>query len=242
MRIKIKNSTQWRTRELRKLVSRVKSQWFDCDDRTYVIHFKHSRGLAGTHGTAWYTLGHCEVYIPKHVDRCYPWLARVVHHELLHLKQRAGGRSWEIQHRRMDRAWCGNPELRAKLAWTHDIAFMKKVKKQVANSMCSTYIIDVPNESVKQTINQKPEEREIENMQNETNVRKMRKSAERVEVAPNVFKASETSYYINVNGEMKYCVKDRLDKLLAKVDGDYAKLVENYRTRSRKSHFVQTAG
>jgi len=55
--------------------------------------------------------------------------------------------------------------------------------------------------------------------------------AERVEIAPNVYKASETSYYIDVNGTMKYCNKVRLDKLLAKAGGSFEKLVANYNQR-----------
>lgn len=62
-----------------------------------------------------------------------------------------------------------------------------------------------------------------------------RTKAERVEIHPNIFQASPTSFYINVNGEMKYCVKSRLDKLYARADQDWGKVVENYRMRSKKT-------
>jgi len=74
-------------------------------------------------------------------------------------------------------------------------------------------------------------------MNNETNTRK---SAERTQIAEGIFKASETSYYIDVNGVMKYCVKARLDKLLERAGGDYQKVREQYRTRSvRKNDTAQ---
>lgn len=59
--------------------------------------------------------------------------------------------------------------------------------------------------------------------------------AERIEIAPNVFKASENSYYIRIaDGTMKYCIKSRLDKLLERAGGSYEVLVKNYRVREKK--------
>ena len=126
MRIKIQNASSWRTRELRSIVTRVKRMWFDTDDRTYTIKFKNcGTRYKGAHGTAWYTRGYCEVYIPRdgYVDE---WFVRVVRHELLHLKQCDGGKSWEIQQRRADRKWCKVPELRERLSWIKDIKLQRR--------------------------------------------------------------------------------------------------------------------
>jgi len=63
--------------------------------------------------------------------------------------------------------------------------------------------------------------------------------AQRIEIAPNVFKASENSYYIRLpNGEEKYVIKARLDKLLEKAEGSFEKLVANYKVREQKMRYA----
>lgn len=74
----------------------------------------------------------------------------------------------------------------------------------------------------------------------ETKTKNTRKAAERIEVAPGVHKAGN-SFYITTEGGVKYCSAERLEKLLARVDGSYERLVAEYRTRSAKSEAV-TAG
>jgi hypothetical protein len=71
----------------------------------------------------------------------------------------------------------------------------------------------------------------------ETNTKNIRKSTERVEVAPGVHKAGN-SFYITTTGGIKYCSAERMEKLLMKVDGSYERLVAEYRVRSAKSEPV----
>ncbi len=55
-----------------------------------------------------------------------------------------------------------------------------------------------------------------------------------LQVNQNVVKAGN-ALYITVNGAAKYCSAERMEKLLARVDGSYERLVAEYRTRAAKS-------
>lgn len=208
-------------------MTRVKQQWFDSDHRTYVIHFKDcGTSYIQAHGTAWYMRGYCEVYIPRNglVDI---WLARVIHHELLHLVQCAGGRSWEIQHRRADRQWCISKELQSKVPWVTQIFL---VKKTVAVPNTGTYY----NRVVSNKPQTKNQNRRKHNMSETKN---KRVKAERIEVAPNVHKAGN-AFYITTTGGIKYCSAERMQKLLDRVEGSYERLVNEYRVRGAKTECV----
>lgn len=59
----------------------------------------------------------------------------------------------------------------------------------------------------------------------------MPKAIEKMEeVVSGLYKASERSFYILHNGDLKFCIKERLDKLL-KIDGTLENVVKNYRAR-----------
>lgn len=64
-----------------------------------------------------------------------------------------------------------------------------------------------------------------------------RVKAEREQVAPGVEK-SGNAFYITTTGGIKYCSAERMQKLLARVDGSYERLVNEYRTRSAKTEPV----
>jgi predicted SprT family Zn-dependent metalloprotease len=131
VKIRIINKSRWRTRELKKLVTAVKRQWFDPSDKSYRIAFRDCGRRYGTsHGQAWWTIGYCEVFIPLD-GRVDVWLARVIRHELLHLVQQAGGRAWEIKERETDRRWCRDDALAAKIPWVNEIKLVPKRKKPV---------------------------------------------------------------------------------------------------------------
>lgn len=66
----------------------------------------------------------------------------------------------------------------------------------------------------------------------------IKKSDKWTEVAPNVYKATDRSYYIESNGQMKFVIKERLDKLLERAGGNYETLVQNYRARQRKQEVL----
>ena len=74
----------------------------------------------------------------------------------------------------------------------------------------------------------------------ETKTKTKRVRAERVEVAPGVHKAGG-AFYITTNGGVKYCSAERMEKLLARVDGSYERLVNEYRARAPKGAVAEPA-